>query len=149
MEEFKSKTGEKIRLASRSGHVVIVGAEFTGVPETLHKKAMAAGCIPKSVYDEVRDQVKEEVLKEMGGETTSTDQAETPEPDDGTTSEQDDGKQAAIIAALKRIQAESDAGQETTEGGNKLLHHNKPVLAAVSEYAGFDVKTADIEEALR
>lgn len=126
MEKFKSKTGKDVRLASTSGHVVIVGEDFKEVPPMLEQRAMAAGLIPKSLYDEVKSDLK----KEMGDNVAA------------------EVKNSKIIEALKRIAAETEQGKEETAGGEKLVHNGKPVLAAVSEYAGFPVKTADIEDAL-
>ena len=126
MEKFRSKTGRDIRLASTSGHVVIVGEDFKEVPPMLEQKAMAAGLVPKSLYDEV----KSDLRKEISGDVAS------------------DAKKRKILEALQRIAAETEQGKEETAGGKKLIHNDKPVLAAVSEYAGFTVKTADIEDAL-
>lgn len=126
MEKFKSKTGKDVRLASTSGHVVIVGEDFKEVPPMLEQKAMAAGLIPKSLYDEVKSDLKKELSNDEPAEA----------------------KKRKILEALQRIAAETEQGKEETAGGEKLVHNGKPVLAAVSEYAGFTVKTADIEDAL-
>ena len=126
MEKFKSKTGKDVRLASTSGHVVIVGEDFKEVPPMLEPKALAAGLIPKSLYDEVKSDLKKELSND----------------------EPAGAKKRKILEALQRIAAETEQGKEETAGGEKLVHNGKPVLAAVSEYAGFTVKTSDIEDAL-
>lgn len=135
-ELFKSKSGEKIRIASTSGHVVIVGKEFRPLPEYLQKQALAEGCIPKSLYDELREEVKAEL---SGVISNPTNQGQPPQED----------RNSAILKALEQIHKEEASGKTETPEGNKLTHQGKPVMAAVSEYAGFKVKTADVDEALR
>jgi hypothetical protein len=140
-EMFRTKTGEKVRIASRSGHVVIIGKEFRPVPAALAKKALAAGCIPKSLYDELREEVKKELASGDGAPALPEDE-ETPAapPADRKT---------AILLALERIRTDEADGKVETPAGNKLTHQGKPVLAAVAEYAGLEVvKMAEVEEAL-
>jgi len=126
MEEFKTTNGKTVRLASRSSHVVTVGPDWTPVPEPLVPKALAARCVSKEVYDSVEKEVAEGACQDAPQE---------PGP--------------LILKALEQINEESEAGKTETDSGNKLLtSKGKPAMDALSEYAGFAVTRAQLEEVL-
>lgn len=128
MEEFKTTNGKTVRLASRSGHVVTVGPEWRPVPEPLIPQALAARCVSKGMYSEVEKEVAEGAGQD----------AAPPE-----------GAKTLLLQALERIITESESDGIETAGGNKLLtSKGKPAMEAVSEYAGFPVTRAQLEEAL-
>ena len=131
MEKFKSITGKNVRIASTSGHVVIVGPDFVAVPDDLAGEAMAAGLLPESIYNEAK--------KAAEGELAGSGSLKT---------ELDAEKKSGILAALAKINDMVNSGVELTPNGNKLVNRGKPVLSAVSEFCGFEVKTADVEAAL-
>ena len=53
--------GEPVRLTSTSGHICIVDHEFSEVPPHMEPDAAAAGCISEEVYNELRDQIANEL----------------------------------------------------------------------------------------
>ena len=56
--QFRAPSGE-IRVSNIFGHSVIVGEEWTTVPEVLHRDAMAAGCICEQNVVETKAPVAE------------------------------------------------------------------------------------------
>lgn len=42
--QFRSPTGEPIKLTSTSGHSAIVGADWRPLPQILHREALSHGC---------------------------------------------------------------------------------------------------------
>jgi hypothetical protein len=134
MERFKNISGEPKRLASTSGHVVIVGEEFADVPDHLVRDAFAKGLMSETVFNQAKDEAKKSILTETQTETEKQEALQK--------------KNQAILGALSQITEMVNAGQSATPAGNKLIHNGTPVLSAVSELAGFDVKRADIELAL-
>lgn len=131
MEEFKTMDGSHKRLASTSGHVVVVGSEWTRVPDVLAEQALAARCLPRSMFAE---------NKEAGsGEEKLFDPGRVK-----------GGQKEMILAALQRIDDEGRAGAVESAGGVKLLTgQGLPSVEAVSEYAGLKVTRADIEAAFQ
>lgn len=47
--QFRSQNGEEVRIANTSGHVAIVGAEWTSVHKSLESTAYAAGLISQNM----------------------------------------------------------------------------------------------------
>jgi hypothetical protein len=144
MEEFKSTRGP-VRLASTESHVVIVDDEWTPVVDCLVADALAARLIPKSLYNEAVQQVKKEVTASsrelMEAAAESTEEAFREFGPDKTKAE-------LIMIAMSKVSAMVEAGKTETEGGNKLVHNGRPMVAAVSEIAGFKVSGAEIDEAI-
>lgn len=131
METFKSKVGE-VRLSATSGHVCIVGEDWTEVVEALVPEALKKGLIPKSLYDEAAEEVRLQAAKDVQ-----------------TNPGKDTEREAAIVEALDQLQQMVDSGESATVGGNKLIHNGNPMVGAVSELAGFKVSVGDIEQALK
>lgn len=50
---YKSMSEKKIRIASTSGHIIMVGEEFKEVPEHMEPDARAAGCIAEDVFNKL------------------------------------------------------------------------------------------------
>ena len=144
MEQFRSRGGE-VRVAATSGHVAVIGKEWVEVPECLVKEAMAMGCIPKSLYEEAlaeaKNQVNQDEDKEDGQQDNPPEGDANPEPAGADRKEQ-------VLKALKTVMEMVEAGKTETEEGNKLVHNDRPLVAAVSEIAGFKVSGAEIDEAL-
>ena len=134
MEEFKTMDGSFKRLASTSGHVVVVGPDWTPVPEVLVEEALRARCVPKSLLES--KPAEEDLLKDQppGGGNP---------PPAGPSKE-------AILAALAKVDAAVEEGKDTTPGGVKLqTDRGQPAVDAVSEYVGAKVTRAEIEAALQ
>lgn len=142
MEKFKARPGQgKVRLASTTGNVCLVGEEWKDVPESLVTEALKKRLIPKDFYDDIRKEVEAELTG--GGENPEGAKTEGPNPPDE--------RQQAILKALARIAAEVKDGKTETENGVKLLKNdNTPQVRAVAEYSGVqDVTSKDIEEAIQ
>ena len=48
---FRSKNKKDIRIASTTGHVILVGQEWVTVPEHMERDAYASGCISEEMYE--------------------------------------------------------------------------------------------------
>jgi len=163
MQRFKSITGATKRIASTSGHVILVGDEFTEVPDHLISDAQAAGLLSEEIYLEAKAAVEAEMKMDNAKQPALTTEPEpqpthTPEttsggvgenqPKTNPTTEPDALRKDKIISALQQITILVNTGETTTPNGVKLMHHGRPILAAVEEFTGFEVSTADIDAAL-
>lgn len=48
-KRFKSTTGEEVRIAQTSGHITIIGTDWTDVHPRFHSDAYAAACISEDM----------------------------------------------------------------------------------------------------
>lgn len=175
-EKFKA-LGKDVRLSStKGGHVVIIGQEFCEVPDVLVKHALAANCIPETVYNQMKEDMKDEVRKELALEnqddidlTEAINNAEpptlAPELEDVAEDERIDPpadseapafeidpkekREADIVLALTGIKKLKDQGMDETPSGKKLEYRGKPRVEAVSELAGFKVSGTEVDEMLK
>jgi hypothetical protein len=60
MRFIARKKGEVVRIASTSGHIVLIGNEFTEVPEHMEKDAYANGCVSEELYNSIRTDMEKE-----------------------------------------------------------------------------------------
>jgi len=59
--KFRSRQiGESVRIASTSGHICIIGDEFTEVPSHMVSDAYAAGAISEDMYLSIRADIEKE-----------------------------------------------------------------------------------------
>jgi len=53
--KFRSRNKKPTRIASTTGHVVLVDQEWIDVPEHMEGDAYAAGCISEEMYDTIKN----------------------------------------------------------------------------------------------
>ncbi|HBA73418.1 MAG TPA: hypothetical protein DCZ63_14880 [Geobacter sp.] len=161
-EYFKTRNGQKpVRLASTSGHVVIVGSEWQEVLDPMVPDALKHGLLSKELYDaalaEVRDGIPLDV-KPPATPAPVPPVPEAPEAPPTDTAAEDAAKAAAaaerhktVLLAVKSVLDLKEQGESLTPGGKTLVSvlNGVPKVDAVSEFAGFKVSGAEIEEALR
>ena len=59
--KFRSRTtSETVRIASTSGHIVLVGNDFVEVPDHMVADAYAAGCISEDMYLSIKDELQKQ-----------------------------------------------------------------------------------------
>ncbi|MFV0437498.1 MAG: hypothetical protein ACK5PS_08930 [Desulfopila sp.] len=141
-EKFRTKSGQQpVRLASTSGHVVNVGSDWTDVPASLETEALKAGLLSKEVYDaavkDAANMLSERREQENKGDKEST----------GTDNHPQVDRDGAILLAIAEVNRLSEEGEDKTPGGKRLLSADgeRPLVDAVSELAGFQVKASEIE----
>ena len=148
MEEYRSRTGEPVRVASTSGHVIVVGKEFMPIPPALEAEVIAKGCVSRTLYNEM---AREIFGQEAVPTAPPTDNplyeppVEEPVQEENALPQDHD---LDILEALRKVRIMIDAGETHTEKGNKLAFRGKPLKDAVSEIAGFEVTGKDIERVL-
>lgn len=81
---YKKIGNNTARLASTSGHVVIVGPEFVEVPIHLEPEAHAQGCLSEEMYDAVRGEVPGRGGLGLNVEDAIRNMVSIPEPNDFT-----------------------------------------------------------------
>ncbi len=59
--KVKSRDGKAKRIASTSGHVFIVGKDFTEIPASMEQEAFMSGCVSQAVIDDLMSQEKQQV----------------------------------------------------------------------------------------
>ena len=59
MKKFKMIKGTA-RIASTSGHIMIIGQDYVEVPEHMESDAMAAGCISEEMFEQIKSGVSPE-----------------------------------------------------------------------------------------
>lgn len=123
--KFRSRSDEQvIRLASTSGHIVLVGKEFVEVPEHMESQAYAEGCVSEALYNSIRADMEKDAAAQaalVGG---------------GLTEEL---KHEAIKAAIVAMLDGKDEGSFTTAG--------LPNMKALAKQCGFQVTKDEMEAA--
>ena len=52
---FRSRSNSEVaRLASTSGHIILVGQEFVEVPQHMEAEAYANGCVSEEIYNSIK-----------------------------------------------------------------------------------------------
>jgi len=156
-EYFKTRNGQKpVRLASTSGHVVIVGSEWQEVLDPMVPDALKHGLLSKELYDAALAEVRDGMP--LGDKPPATPAPVPPEAPPADTAEEDAAKAAVaaerhktVLLAVKSVLDLKEQGETLTPGGKTLVSvlNGVPKVDAVSEFAGFKVSGAEIEEALR
>lgn len=123
--KFRSrKTGAVQRLASTSGHILLVGDEFVEVPEHMEAEAYANGCISEELYNSIKSDMEADATAQsalVGGELSAEQKAE------------------AIKAAITAMLDSAEEGAFTAAG--------LPNLKVLSKATGFSVSKEDMEAA--
>jgi hypothetical protein len=52
--QYKSMTGKVERIASTSGHILMIGEDYVDVPEHMEGDARAAGCVSKDMFEKIK-----------------------------------------------------------------------------------------------
>lgn len=158
-EYFKTRNGQKpVRLASTSGHVVIVGSEWQEVLDPMVPDALKHGLLSKELYDAALAEVRDGMPLDAKPASTPVPVPPAQEAPPADTAEEDAAKAAAaaerhktVLLAVKSVLDLKEQGETLTPGGKTLVSvlNGVPKVDAVSEFAGFKVSGAEIEEALR
>ena len=123
--KFRSRRdGEVIRIASTSGHIVLVGDEFVEVPEHMEPDAYAAGCVSEALYNSI----KADMEKDAAAKIALVGGAMTPEQ-----------KHAAIKVAIGAMLDGEDEGSFTAAG--------LPNMKVLAKTTGFAVTKEEMEAA--
>jgi len=160
-EQYKTKKGQDpVRLASTSGHVIIIGGDWREVPPALELEASRAGLLSKTIFNMALEEAKAELAGDAEEVVRPGPAIKADEPDvdtlikteaAGVTTEDAAQRSINIMKAISEVLTLSEAGKEKTPGGKKLVNsgNGRPLVDAVSELAGFKVSVVDIEEALK
>ena len=123
--KFRSRSDEQvIRLASTSGHIVLVGKEFVEVPEHMESQAYAEGCVSEALYNSI----KADMEKDAAAKAALVGGAMTPEQ-----------KHAAIKVAIGAMLDGEDEGSFTAAG--------LPNMKVLAKTTGFAVTKEEMEAA--
>lgn len=121
--KFRSRSDEQvIRLASTSGHIVLVGKDFVEVPEHMESQAYAEGCVSEALYNSIRADMEKDAAAQaalIGG---------------GLTAEQ---KREAVKAAIVAMLDGKEEGSFTAAG--------LPNMKALAKQCGFQVTKDEME----
>lgn len=123
--KFRSRSDEQvIRLASTSGHIVLVGKEFVEVPEHMESQAYAEGCVSEALYKSIRADMEKDAAAQaalVGGALTA------------------EQKHQAIKAAIGAMLDGKDEGSFTTAG--------LPNMNVLAKQCGFQLTKDEMEAA--
>jgi hypothetical protein len=127
--KFIARTkGEVIRLASTSGHIVLVGDEFTEVPKHMESEAFAKGCVSEELYNSIRADLEADAKKASAA--ISLNGGGTPDGAD---------RSPIIIAKINEMMDSTEDGYFTEAG--------LPNLRVLGSLCGFRVSKEEMEEA--
>ena len=162
-ELFKTRKGQApVRLASTSGHVVIVGSDWQEVLDPMIPDALRSGLLSKELYEAAMAEVKANLpppapeappappapeAPEAPEAPPAAPPAPAPNPDPAQHLE----RTKVVLTAVKAVLDLKATGESVTPGGKALVSvlNGVPKVDAVSELAGVKVTAAEIEEALR
>ena len=123
--KFRSRSDEQvIRLASTSGHIVLVGKEFVPVPEHMESQAYAEGCVSEALCNSIRADMEKDAAAQaalVGGALTA------------------EQKHEAIKAAIIAMLDGKDDGSFTTAG--------LPNMKVLAKQCGFQLTKDEMEAA--
>ena len=140
---FRSRSNSEVaRLASTSGHIILVGQEFVEVPQHMEADAYANGCVSEEIYNSIKaDMAKgaEQAAMEMlagatGGGAQQVSGIKLPS---GDIVRED---RAAVVR--QAIQGMLDGGEE-----GAFTSAGLPNLKVLSGKCGFQVAKDEMESA--
>jgi hypothetical protein len=118
---------EVVRIASTSGHIVLVGGEFTEVPEHMERDAYALGCVSEELYNSIKSDMEKDAAAAknslLGGGNPPGSADRSP----------------VVIATIKTMLESSEDGYFTKAG--------LPNLKVLEKLCGFTVSKDDMETA--
>ena len=116
--KFRSRTAGKVqRLASITGHIILIGDDFVEVPEHMEADAYAQGCVSEALYNSIKSEM----------EQTTAQQALASNSDDRLT---------IIKTAIHSMMDSSEEGLFTAQG--------LPNLKILSARCGFTVSREEV-----
>ena len=157
-ELFKTRKDQApVRLASTSGHVVIVGSDWQEVLGPMIPKALRSGLLSKELYEAAMAEVKANlpppapVVIPAAPPAPPAPPAAPPAPEPDPDPAQHLERTKVVLTAVKAVLDLKATGASVTPGGKALVSvlNGVPKVDAVSELAGVKVTAAEIEEALR
>ena len=123
--KFRSRSDEQvIRLASTSGHIVLVGKDFVEVPEHMESQAYAEGCVSEALYNSIRADMEKDAAAQaalIGGGLTA------------------DQKREAVKAAIVAMLDGKEEGSFTAAG--------LPNMKVLAKQCGFQLTKDEMEAA--
>ena len=140
---FRSRSNNEVaRLASTSGHIILVGEEFVEVPQHMEADAYANGCVSEEIYNSIKaDMAKsaEQAATEMlaGAIGSGAQQVSAIKLPSGEIIHED---RSAVVR--RAIQGMLDGGEEGAFTAAGL-----PNLKVLSGKCGFQVAKDEMEAA--
>ena len=133
---FRSRSNnEATRLASTSGHIILVGQEFVEVPQHMEADAYSNGCVSEEIYNSIKaDMAKGALATGEGGDAKPAGGVKLPS---GDVTQED---RSAVIR--QAIQGMLDGGEEGAFTAAGL-----PNLKVLSGKCGFQVAKDEMEAA--
>ena len=120
--------GEVTRIASTSGHIVLVGDEFVEVPEHMEADAFSKGCISEALYKSIRADMEADLKKSSAMVALV-----------GGGSPEDADRSPVIIAKINEMMDSAEDGYFTKAG--------LPNLKILETLCGFRVSKEEMEAA--
>ena len=120
--------GEVIRIASTSGHIVLIGDEFTEVPEHMESEAFSKGCVSEALYNSIREDMKADAQKQAALVALT-----------GGGSPEGADRSPVVIAKINEMMDSTDEGYFTKAG--------LPNLKILETLCGFRVSREEMEAA--
>lgn len=133
---FRSRSNSEVaRLASTSGHIILVGQELVEVPQHMEAEAYANGCVSEEIYNSIKaDMAKGALATGEGGDSKPADGIKLPS---GDIIRED---RPSVIR--QAIQGMLDGGEEGAFTAAGL-----PNLKVLSGKCGFQVAKDEMEAA--
>ena len=132
---FRSRSNSEVaRLASTSGHIILVGQEFVEVPQHMEAEAYSNGCVSEEIYNSIKaDMAKGALATGEGGDA---------KPAGGIKLPSDTGQSDRPAVIRQAIQGMLDGGEE-----GAFTSAGLPNLKVLSGKCGFQVAKDEMESA--
>lgn len=133
---FRSRSNSEVaRLASTSGHIILVGQEFVEVPQHMEAEAYSNGCVSEEIYNSIKaDMAKGALATGEGGDS---------KPDGGIKLPSGDIIREDRPSVIRQaIQGMLDGGEDGAFTAAGL-----PNLKVLSGKCGFQVSKDEMEVA--
>ena len=131
--KFRSRSDSEVaRLASTTGHIILVGQEFVEVPQHMESEAYANGCVSEELYNSIKaDMAKGALATGEGGDA---------KPAGGIKLPSDTGQSDRPAVIRQAIQGMLDGGEDGAFTAAGL-----PNLKVLSGKCGFQVSKDEME----
>lgn len=125
MAKYVNPLGGTVRLASLSGHVILVGEEPVEIPSHMESEARSKGCRSEEEYE----MLKQRIIEQSGGSNPQDDGQGSKTK--GSSGDEDSEKLEKVKAVMRQmVEAEKD---------EYFTAQDKPRANVVDELAGFEV----------
>lgn len=132
---FRSRSNSEVaRLASTSGHIILVGQEFVEVPQHMEAEAYSNGCVSEEIYNSIK--------ADMAKGALATGESGEAKPASGIKLPSDTGQSDRPAVIRQAIQGMLDGGEEGAFTAAGL-----PNLKVLSGKCGFQVAKDEMEAA--